>query len=160
MGAPLDRIVLAEDVMPLPHLLLLFLSLTHQAKRVGLCLAQDGLGITIGLLLRGDPQLLRREQCFVHRTLPLTESPELLLEALQPFVQLQPLPDQTVEFFRDPGLELFHLCGIIPAKDALELLCPNIARGQVKRVVAHEPRSPNRRVPNRTIVAPSSTATR
>ena len=80
-------------------------------------------------------------------------------------VQSSPLLDpgalaqEPVQFVGHALLELLNLLRLVAPEAAPELLGADITGCQVERVIAHRGRSPNSRVPNRTMVAPSSTAT-
>ena len=142
-----------------PDGLLLAAGLGQQLHGLRPRLPDDHFGFPVRLLLGFGPQLLGGDERVVHRPFPVAEGPQLLLHVPQPLLPLQPLAQQPLDLFGHAQLEIVHLGAVVAPEAGRELLGPHIVRSQMKGVVGHV-RSPNSRVPNRTIVAPSSTASR
>src|SRR5690606_7104565 len=108
------------------------------------------------LTLHPLAQLLRGHHRLRQRRLPLAILLHLRLELCDPLLQPPRLVDHLLQAIRDQVEEQVHIRGAVPPERSREitLLLPNIDRRQVD----HFSRSPNRIVPSRTRVAPSSTA--
>ena len=132
--------------------------LLHDTLRLRAGLLEHQLRLPCRLLPAVGPELLGRHQRFVHRPLPLPIAAQLLLRALEPLVGLHPVAHQPLQLLGEVELELIHLGTVVPPHRPHELLGAHIERGEAEDLVAHRARSPNRIVPSRTIVAPSSTA--
>ena len=122
-------------------------------------LAQDELRLSLGLLANFGAQLLRGHERLVERLVALAERAQLLVESARLGVELLIHPRQTLELFRDLIPEVLHFLLVVAAKRlGAEVVASNVERREVKGFIGHRPLSPNRTVPRRTMVAPSSTA--
>src|SRR2546425_675770 len=103
-------------------------------------------------------QLLGRDQRLVHGPLPVPERPQLLAQRRQPLLQLRLLSQDALQLVGHAHPEVLHADRLVAAQRAAKLLLADVERRQAERVFAHGCLGPNRAVPNRIIVVPSSTA--
>src|SRR3989454_4092472 len=97
----------------------------------------------------------------VHGALPLPVHTQLLPQGRQPLFEHRLLAQDPLELVRDAHAEVVDAQRLVAPQAAAELLLPDVVRRQVERVAAHvaaRSRGPNRTVPKRITVAPSSTA--
>jgi len=132
----------------------------QHALAFGARLAQNQLRLAIGLFARLRAQLLRRDQRVVQRLVTLAECAQLLVESLGLRLEFLVHAAQPFEFVGDWIAELVHARLVVAAQRRPEVVAPRVHRCQMKGLVVHYALAPNRTVPNRTIVAPSSTAGR
>ena len=90
---------------------------------------------------------------------PLFYPAEAIPQPFRLVIELGPLAEHPLELLRHPLLERIHERRVVPAEGARELVALDVVWRELEAVVRHPWRPPNRIVPNRTIVAPSSTAT-
>src|SRR5204863_444209 len=106
-------------------------------------------------------QLLRRHQRLVHGALALAVHPQLLAQRRQALVEHGLLAQDPLQLVGHARAKVLHAERLVPAQPAPELLLPDIERGEMERGLAHRvvaSLGPNRTVPKRITVAPSSTA--
>src|SRR5436309_214048 len=156
------RLKLALDVGALPlDLALRGPRLFDHAPRLGLRLTHDDLGFALGRRARLFAELLRRDERLVHRALPLPVHTQLFPQGRQPLFEHRLLAQDPLELVRDAHAEVVDAQRLVAPQAAAELLLADVVRREVERVAAHvaaRSRGPNRTVPKRITVAPSSTA--
>src|SRR3954463_8141736 len=146
-------------VAPLPDHGFFLLSPLQNFLCLGSGLAQHQLRLPLCLLPAVKPKLLRGDKCLVHCPLAIAEGTQLLLRTPKPLLVLGTIAQQPLQLFGDGLLELVDLGPGVAAQGAGELMRPPVERRQMERMIgAPASRSPNKMVPTRMIVAPSSTA--
>src|SRR2546425_1019764 len=132
--------------------------LVQQPPRLALRLAHDHLRLALGRRARRLAQLLRRDQRLVHGALALAVRPQLLAQRRHPLLQHGPLAQDALQLVGHAHPEVLDAERLVAPQRAPEFLLADVVRRQVERVFAHVALGPNRAVPKRIIVAPSSTA--
>src|SRR5207245_356472 len=92
---------------------------------------------------------------------PLPLPPPPLPQCRQPLFAHRLLAQDPLELVRDAHAEVVDAQRLVAPQAAAELLLADVVRREVERVAAHvaaRSRGPNRTVPKRITVAPSSTA--
>jgi len=157
------RLELALDVRALaPHLALRGARIFDHPQRLRLRFAHDDLSLALRRRARLFTQLLRRDERLVHRALALPVHAQLLTERRQPLFEHRLLAQDPLELVGHAHAEVLDAERLVAAQAAAELLLPHVVGREVERVAAHvaaRSRGPNRTVPKRITVAPSSTAT-
>ena len=121
--------------------------------------ADHDIGLARGLLLRRFAHLLRGDQGFVERLVSLAKGAQLFVECPRLGVEFLVRAHQSLDLVGDLLAKLVDPRRVVAAKRRTKFVAPDINRREMKPFVSHGVRSPNRTVPSRTIVAPSSTAT-
>ncbi len=124
----------------------------------GLGFTKDELCLLVRLLANVPTQLLRGDQCFVERLVALTKGTELFVEPFRLVLQFLALLEEVLHLGGDLVAELVDARLVVATQRGAEVIPPDIQRSQMKGFVFHGVLAPNRIVPRRTIVAPSSTA--
>ena len=121
-------------------------------------LAKDQLRLAIGLLARFGAQLLRGDERIIEGLVALTKRAQLFVKSLGLRLEFLVHARQPLQLIRDLVAELVHARLVVSAQRRPEVEAPRVHRCQMEGLVVHQVLAPNRTVPRRTIVAPSSTA--
>src|SRR5438445_231257 len=93
---------------------------------------------------------------------PASVHTQLFPQGRQPLFEHRLLAQDPLELVRDAHAEVLDAQRLVAPQAAAELLFADVVRREMERVAAHvaaRSRGPNRTVPKRITVAPSSTAT-
>src|SRR5204863_8968707 len=107
-------------------------------------------------------ELSRRAERPVHRALAPPAPAQLAPQGRRTLLEQRLLAQAPLELGRDAHAEVVDAQRLVAPQAAAELLLAHVGRRGVERVAAHvaaRSRGPNRTVPKRITVAPSSTAT-
>src|SRR5262249_8916644 len=131
----------------------------EQTVGVGTRFAKDELRFPLRLLTDFVAKLLRRNERLVDGFVALAKGPQLFVEAARLGLELLVDARQALQLFGHLLAELVDALWVEAAHGFAELVPSNVEWREMKRFVNHAGLAPNRAVPMRTNVAPSSTAT-